>query len=127
MARRRRGDSDRRGAGRGRGGAGAAEDLGVDHREILRAAEGDQRGVAAHLHDLPPQVLDRVVVRRADAPAAAREAGVGGQAHDDSVKDLRRKIVKMGGNTALITFGGSEDLSMVYAEVSVSYTHLTLP
>ena len=40
-----------------------------------------------------------------------------GSVHDDSVRDLRRKIVKMGGNTALITFGGSEDLSMVYAEV----------
>jgi hypothetical protein len=40
-----------------------------------------------------------------------------GSAHDDSVKDLRRKIVKMGGNTGLLSFGGSEDLSTVYAEV----------
>jgi hypothetical protein len=40
-----------------------------------------------------------------------------GSAHDDSIKDLRRKIVKMGGNTALLSFGGSEDLSTVYAEV----------
>ena len=40
-----------------------------------------------------------------------------GSAHDDSVKDLRRKIVRMGGNTALLSFGGSEDLSTVYAEV----------
>ncbi|HEX4995342.1 MAG TPA: hypothetical protein VFX87_10250 [Methylomirabilota bacterium] len=40
-----------------------------------------------------------------------------GPARDDSIKDLRRKIVKMGGNTALMAFGGTEDLSMVYAEV----------
>ncbi|MGH7386208.1 MAG: hypothetical protein ACREKG_13615, partial [Candidatus Rokuibacteriota bacterium] len=40
-----------------------------------------------------------------------------GTARDDNVKDLRRKIVKMGGNGALLTFGGSEDLSVVYAEV----------
>ncbi|HEX9748818.1 MAG TPA: hypothetical protein VGB86_10490 [Methylomirabilota bacterium] len=40
-----------------------------------------------------------------------------GPARDDSIKDLRRKVVRMGGNTAVLTFGGTEDLSMVYAEV----------
>jgi hypothetical protein len=40
-----------------------------------------------------------------------------GSARDDSVKDLRRKIVKMGGNAAHISFGGTSDLSTVYAEV----------
>jgi hypothetical protein len=40
-----------------------------------------------------------------------------GSAHDDSVKDLRRKIVRMGGNTALLSFGGSEDLSTIFAAV----------
>jgi hypothetical protein len=40
-----------------------------------------------------------------------------GSVRDDSIKDLRRKIVKMGGNTGLLSFGGSEDLSTVYAEV----------
>ena len=40
-----------------------------------------------------------------------------GSVHDDSVRDLRRKIVKMGGNTGLLSFGGSEDLSTVFAEV----------
>lgn len=35
---------------------------------------------------------------------------------DDSAKDLRRKIVRAGGNTGLVTFGGS-DLSLIYAEV----------
>jgi hypothetical protein len=40
-----------------------------------------------------------------------------GPARDDSVKDLRRKVVRMGGNAALITFGGTEDLSVMFAEV----------
>ncbi len=40
-----------------------------------------------------------------------------GSARDDSIKDLRRKIVKMGGNTAVLAFGGTEDLSVVFAEV----------
>jgi hypothetical protein len=56
-------------------------------------------------------------VRLTTDPGLTRGCGRIGSAHDDSVKDLRRKIVKMGGNTALITFGGSEDLSTVYAEV----------
>lgn len=40
-----------------------------------------------------------------------------GSVRDDSVKDLRRKIVRLGGNTGLLSFGGTEDLSVVYAEV----------
>jgi hypothetical protein len=40
-----------------------------------------------------------------------------GTARDDSLRDLRRKIVKMGGNAAFLAFGGSEDLAAVYAEV----------
>jgi hypothetical protein len=40
-----------------------------------------------------------------------------GTARDDSIKDLRRKIVKAGGNTGLLAFGGSQDLSTVYAEI----------
>jgi hypothetical protein len=40
-----------------------------------------------------------------------------GTTRDDSVKDLRRKVVKMGGNTAVLAFGGTEDLSVIYAEV----------
>jgi hypothetical protein len=39
-----------------------------------------------------------------------------GSVSDDSVKDLRRKILRMGGDTALLTFG-IEDLSKVYAQV----------
>ena len=66
------------------------------------------------------QDMERIAmarVRLTTDPGLTRGCGRIGSAHDDSVKDLRRKIVKMGGNTALITFGGSEDLSMVYAEV----------
>jgi hypothetical protein len=39
-----------------------------------------------------------------------------GSVSDDSVKDLRRKILRMGGDTALLTFG-IEDLSKMYAQV----------
>jgi hypothetical protein len=39
-----------------------------------------------------------------------------GAVSDDSIKDLRRKIVRAGGDTALIAFG-VEDLSMVHAQV----------
>jgi hypothetical protein len=39
-----------------------------------------------------------------------------GAVSDDSVKDLRRKIVKAGGDAALIVFG-IEDLSMIYAQI----------
>lgn len=35
---------------------------------------------------------------------------------DDSVEDLRRKIVKAGGDTALLTFG-LEDMERIYAQV----------
>ena len=36
-----------------------------------------------------------------------------GRVQDDSVKDLRRKIVRLGGDTAVVTFG----LEDIYAEV----------
>ncbi len=36
-----------------------------------------------------------------------------GQAADDSIKDLRRKIVKAGGNTGIVSFGIDE----IYAQV----------
>lgn len=39
-----------------------------------------------------------------------------GPARDDSVKDLRRKIVRAGGDAALLTFG-VDDLDMIHAEV----------
>lgn len=39
-----------------------------------------------------------------------------GSVSDDSVKDLRRKILRMGGDTALLTFG-IEEPSKIYAQV----------
>ena len=39
-----------------------------------------------------------------------------GSVSDDSIKDLRRKMLRMGGDTALLTFG-IEDLSKIYAQV----------
>lgn len=56
-------------------------------------------------------------VRFTTEPALTQGCTRLGSARDDSVKDLRRKIVKLGGNTGLLTFGGSEDLSVVFAEV----------
>jgi len=39
-----------------------------------------------------------------------------GAVSDDSIKDLRRKIVKAGGNAAVLSFE-IEDMSMMHAEV----------
>jgi hypothetical protein len=49
-------------------------------------------------------------------PALTRGCTPMGAVNDDSVKDLRRKIVRAGGNTALLIFG-IEDMSRIYAEV----------
>jgi hypothetical protein len=56
-------------------------------------------------------------VRLTTEPGLTQGCSRIGPARDDSIKDLRRKVVKMGGNTAVLTFGGTEDLSVVYAEV----------
>lgn len=56
-------------------------------------------------------------VRLTTEPGLTQGCAPVGTARDDDLKDLRRKIVRMGGNAALIAFGGTEDLSMVYAEV----------
>ena len=55
-------------------------------------------------------------VRLTTDPAVTRECTALGSVSDDSVKDLRRKIVRAGGNSALLVFG-IEDLSMIYAQV----------
>jgi hypothetical protein len=39
-----------------------------------------------------------------------------GAVGDTSIKDLRRKVLKLGGDTALLSFG-IEDLSRIYAQV----------
>ena len=40
-----------------------------------------------------------------------------GVVRDDSIADLRRKVVKLGGNTAVLSFGGSENLAVIFGEV----------
>jgi hypothetical protein len=55
-------------------------------------------------------------VRLTTERAATRGCTRVGAASDDSVKDLRRKIVRLGGDTALLTFG-VEDLERIHAEV----------
>ena len=69
----------------------------------------------AHAQDLEKIAMARV--RLTTEAGLTQGCGRVGSAHDDSIKDLRRKIVKMGGNTAVLSFGGYEDLSTVYAEV----------
>ena len=55
-------------------------------------------------------------VRLTTEPGLTQGCSRVGSARDDSIKDLRRKVVKMGGNTAVLAFGGTEDLSVIYAE-----------
>ena len=56
-------------------------------------------------------------VRLTTEPGLTQGCELVGTTRDNSIRDLRRKIVKLGGNLAVLAFGGSEDLSMVYAEV----------
>ena len=49
-------------------------------------------------------------------PALTRGCTRVGSVNDDSIKDLRRKIVRAGGDTALLAFG-VEDLEMIYAQI----------
>lgn len=65
------------------------------------------------------QDLERIAmarVRLTTDAAVTRGCTPLGSATDDSIKDLRRKIVRLGGDTALLTFG-IEDMSRVYAQV----------
>jgi hypothetical protein len=69
----------------------------------------------ASAQDLEKIAMARV--RLTTEPGHAQGCSRVGTVRDDSIKDLRRKIVKMGGNTAVLAFGGTEDLSAVYGEV----------
>jgi len=63
--------------------------------------------------------LERMAMTRlrlSTDPAVAAGCTRVGQVSDDSVKDLRRKIVRAGGNTAVLSFG-TADLSQIYADV----------
>src|SRR5204863_5028411 len=55
-------------------------------------------------------------VRLSTDPSVAAGCAHIGPVSDDSLRDLRRKIVSSGGNTAVLAFG-VRDLSMIYAEV----------
>ncbi len=55
-------------------------------------------------------------VRLTTEPALAAGCTRVGAMSDDNVKDLRRKIVRAGGNTAVISFNTME-MSMLLAEV----------
>jgi hypothetical protein len=55
-------------------------------------------------------------VRLTTETARTRGCTLLGSVSDDSVKDLRRKILRLGGDTALVSFG-VEDLSKIYAQV----------
>lgn len=65
--------------------------------------------------DLEKMAMARV--RLTTEPGLTQGCSRIGTARDDSIKDLRRKIVRMGGNAAFLAFGGAEELSVVYAEV----------
>jgi hypothetical protein len=49
-----------------------------------------------------------------------------GLVRDDSIKDLRRKVVKAGGDTALLSFP-AEDMSMIDAQVFRCPPHAVPP
>lgn len=55
-------------------------------------------------------------VRLTTEPAHAQGCTRIGSMRDDSVKDLRRKIVRAGGNAAVISFR-PEEVSTIYADV----------
>ena len=55
-------------------------------------------------------------VRLTTEPALATGCTRVGAMSDDNIKDLRRKIVRAGGNTAVISFNSTE-MSMLLAEV----------
>ncbi|HYB70071.1 MAG TPA: hypothetical protein VEH80_05360 [Candidatus Bathyarchaeia archaeon] len=72
-------------------------------------------GGAASADDLERIAMARV--RLTTDAGLVQGCGRIGTARDDSIRDLRRKIVRAGGNTGLLSFGGTEDLGTVYAEV----------
>ncbi len=55
-------------------------------------------------------------VRLTTEPSVARGCTRVGQVSDDSVKDLRRKIVRSGGDTGVLSFS-TDDLSNILAQV----------
>jgi hypothetical protein len=107
----------------------------ADHQGLTRA---QRRGVptclgavlllvsvsTAWANDVEKMAMVRVRLST-DATTAAGCTRVG-RTSDDSVKDLRRKIVRAGGNTGIVSFG-VEDLSMIYADVFQCTSPATAP
>ena len=56
-------------------------------------------------------------VRLSTEAAAAKDCVRAGRVSDDSVKDLRRKIMRAGGDTGVLSFGGIDDMSTIHADV----------
>ena len=71
-------------------------------------------GVAAS--DTPEELNAMSHVRLTTEPALAAGCTRIGAMSDDNIKDLRRKIMRAGGNTAVISFNTAE-MSMLLAEV----------
>jgi hypothetical protein len=69
---------------------------------------------AARADDFENMAMARV--RLSTETAAATGCNFVGRVSDDSVKDLRRKIVRAGGNAAVISFDLS-DMSVIHAQV----------
>ena len=63
-----------------------------------------------------PERFAMAHVRLSTDQAVAAGCARMGRVSDDSVKDLRRKIVKAGGNAAVLSFD-TDDLSRIQAEV----------
>jgi hypothetical protein len=63
-----------------------------------------------------PETLAMARVRLSTEPGVAAGCTRLGLVSDDSVKDLRRKIVRAGGNTAVVSFG-IVDMSQIHADV----------
>jgi hypothetical protein len=62
------------------------------------------------------EALAMARVRLSTEPGVAAGCARLGVVSDDSVKDLRKKIVRAGGNTAVVSFGIA-DMSQIYADV----------
>lgn len=60
------------------------------------------------------ETMARAQLRLSTEPATATGCLGMGQVTDDSVKDLRRKIVRVGGDTAIVWFGADEIHAQVF-------------
>src|SRR5215475_11616540 len=87
---------------------------------VLRTAAAAALAVAAlasaPAHAQDAERLAMANVRLSTEPGISRGCTRIGFVSDDSLKDLRRKIVRTGGDTAVLTFR-QDDLSRIQAEI----------